>query len=208
MITTILFDFDGTIADTLPAIVEIGRQIGPQYGVKHADKIQLEDLKDKSVLQLLKLLEIPLYKIPFILNHGRELLEKNLHKVKPHAGMLPLIKKLHENGYRLGILSSNSTKIINKFLSIHKITYFDFVHSEKNLFGKGQALVNLLKTYNLEKDTVLYLGDELRDIDACDKAGVRIVSVTWGFNSKKVLQKHNKKYVIDEPEQLLKILDK
>ncbi|MFZ1324135.1 MAG: HAD hydrolase-like protein, partial [Candidatus Saccharimonadales bacterium] len=54
------------------------------------------------------------------------------------------------------------------------------------------------------KDTV-YIGDETRDIQAARMAFIRAVSVTWGFNTRRILEKQRPAYLIDTPEELLSI---
>jgi phosphoglycolate phosphatase-like HAD superfamily hydrolase len=85
---------------------------------------------------------------------------------------------------------------------------FSFIHSELNLFGKSGALDKMLKKYKLHKPDVLYVGDEVRDIEACKKVGVDIVSVTWGFNSREVLEKYQPNKLVGTPEELLQCIRK
>jgi phosphoglycolate phosphatase len=49
---------------------------------------------------------------------------------------------------------------------------------------------------------VMYIGDEVRDIDAAKKAEVAAVSVTWGYNTEEVLTKNNPKIIIKTPSEL------
>ena len=106
----------------------------------------------------------------------------------------------------MGILSSNSKENIEKFLQANSLEIFDFIHSEENILGKGKALGNLLKTHRLKNNEVIYVGDEVRDIEACKENGVKIISVTWGFNKKDILKKSKPDYIVDKPRKILKIL--
>ena len=57
----------------------------------------------------------------------------------------------------------------------------------------------------LHPSNVLYVGDEVRDIEAAKKAGIRIAAVTWGYNSKKALEAYKPDYLVTKPEELLQI---
>ena len=50
---------------------------------------------------------------------------------------------------------------------------------------------------------LFYVGDEVRDVKACRKAGVPVVGVTWGFNSRDALEKSGPSLVVDHPSELL-----
>ncbi len=51
------------------------------------------------------------------------------------------------------------------------------------------------------------MGDETRDIEAAKKSKIKIVAVTWGFNSSNVLAQHQPDFLIDIPQQLTEIFE-
>ena len=59
----------------------------------------------------------------------------------------------------------------------------------------------------LKNKEIVYVADETRDIEAAKKAKVRIISVTWGFNSREILKKQNPDFLVDRPEEILRIID-
>lgn len=117
--------------------------------------------------------------------------------------MLINLKKTH---HPLGILSSNNKTNIVKFLKNYRIDFFDFIYSEKNLFGKSRAIDNLLKKQDLKPQEIIYVGDEIRDIEAAKKSKIKVVAVTWGFNTKAILEKMKPDFLVENPDELLKIL--
>jgi phosphoglycolate phosphatase-like HAD superfamily hydrolase len=52
----------------------------------------------------------------------------------------------------------------------------------------------------------VYVGDEVRDIVAARKAGVDVAAVSWGYNTREVLAKHEPDYLIERPELLPTLL--
>ena len=103
---------------------------------------------------------------------------------------------------RFGNLSTNSTETVNKFLVNNQLdNYFGFRKTDVPLFGKKRALRRVKRRLLKSYAHLLYIGDEIRDIEACQKAGVDIISVSWGFNSRSALIEHNKN-VADNTEQL------
>jgi phosphoglycolate phosphatase-like HAD superfamily hydrolase len=74
------------------------------------------------------------------------------------------------------------------------------------MFGKAKVLKELLNKENLNKDDCIYIGDEVRDIEACKEIGLRLVSVTWGYNVDSVLKAYNPDFLANTPQALNKIL--
>jgi len=59
-----------------------------------------------------------------------------------------------------------------------------------------------LKEQDLNKSEVVYVGDEARDIEACQKADIAVITVSWGFHRKEVLREKNPTYLVDSPEEI------
>jgi len=206
MIKTIIFDFDGTIADTLPLIIEFFNQNAEKFGFKKLGPSEVEGLRNKTVLEIIKEFKISLFRLPFIAKKLRDDLRKKIRDTKLIPEIKEVFFKLKKKGFKIGILSSNSKENIKKFLKANDLLIFEFIYSESNIFGKGNALKSLLKKLKLNSKEVVYIGDEVRDIEACKKNGVKIISVTWGFNKKEVLLKNKPDYLINKPEEILKIV--
>jgi phosphoglycolate phosphatase len=119
------------------------------------------------------------------------------------AGIPELMETLESKGYRLGIVSSSRHDTIEAIVSHYKLPV-DFVASGK-LFNKAQSLRDTLKNERLELSEVLYIGDEVRDVEACHQVGLDIISVTWGLNSKEALMATGAP-TVDTREELLALI--
>lgn len=196
----IIFDFDGTVADTLPHILAIGQQI---LGV-HIAEDQVEQLRNTPTKKIIKQYKIPIYKIPSLLVQGRRMFTKHIQDIKPVPGLIPVIKQLHKDGYRLQIISSNSVPNIKKFLDHHNLhQYFEQVHGSVGLFSKPKAIRRVIKSLGIKKSECVYVGDEVRDIEAAHKVGIKIISVTTGLNGEKILRKTKPDFLARKPEEIL-----
>lgn len=200
----ILFDFDGTIADSISAGLEIINSHAEKYGYKRLDG----DIKTHfSALQLVKMAEIKFYKLPYLVYQLKKKLSEKSDELKVLPEAPELIKKLSNDGYELGILTSNSFKIVKAFLKKYELdSYFSFLRTDVSLFGKKKALSKAKKEINKK---IIYIGDELRDIEACRKNNIPIVSIPWGLNSFEALEAHNQGLVAksaDEAYSLIKSL--
>ena len=66
--------------------------------------------------------------------------------------------------------------------SPHAAALFDDYECGTDLFGKAAKIDRLLQRHRIAPERFLLVGDEIRDIEAARKAGVRVASVGWGYN--------------------------
>ena len=81
--------------------------------------------------------------------------------------------------------------------------HFDFVVGYPKLFGKAKALRRILRRERIDRAEVLFVGDELRDVQAGRKAKVPTVAVTWGFHAEGLLAGGGPTFVVRQPGELL-----
>ena len=203
---TLIFDFDGTIADTLSAIVRLVNEHADEYHIRPLADSDVDELRGMSNLDIIKKYKVPLVKIPSLVLRAQKELNQRIDEMALFPGMKELILGLKNRGVRLGILTSNSRENVQKFLRAQALDVFDFIHAEQNFFGKNWALLHLLKKYGLKKNEVLYVGDEVRDIEACQKVGVPVIAVSWGFHRRKLLSDKAPTYLVDAAPDIMTIV--
>ncbi len=205
MAKTIIFDFDGTIADSLALIVESFNNIAPAFNLPKIGKAEKRILRNYSVGELIKKFQISSLTLIRLITKIKTIQKQSIKKVSPNEGILKILQDLKKNNIRVGIVTSNSKKNVLLFLEQWHIKEIDFIFSEKNLFGKAKVIKNLIKKQKLVKDDVFYVGDEVRDIEAAHQAKIQIIAVDWGFNSKKRLAQAKPDFLISQPKEILKI---
>ena len=196
----IIFDFDGTIADTFKLVEKIGLELAPKYQVQ-LDTKAARELGLKGIIYKLKL---PMWMIPKILLETKmKLTDYIKNEAVLFPGMEAVLRELSQK-YTLGIVSSNSQENIEFFLRKYSIfNLFSFIHSDSSLFGKDQILKRLCKKHRINNQELLYVGDEDRDIWAAKKFGIKIIAVSWGYNSKTLLTKEKPDFLIDQPQEIV-----
>ncbi len=199
----LLFDFDGTIADTIEPIVHIVNEHAQEYGIKEIDSKDLKRLRGKTPQELIFEFKVPLYKVPFFVGKVRSELSKRMDLVAIQPKMVEVLQSLKKSGYTLDVMTSNSKENVMKFFEQKRLTMFDFIYSNKNIFGKTATLNHILHQKNIKSSGVIYIGDEVRDIQACQKLDIPIIAVSWGFNTKEVLERHRPTAIVTTPAELL-----
>lgn len=204
---TLVFDFDGTIADTLGETRLIFNRLAPEYGIREVAEDELAHLRHLSLSALLDHLEIPKRRVPALIARGTGMMRGNITRLKMIEGMSEMLVELRRHVRSFGILTSNSTANVDLFLRTHGLRdQFDFISSTSKLTGKAKHLKAILKTFSLRPGELLYIGDELRDVKASQKAGIPIAAVTWGFNSREALAAAKPEYLFDRPVDFLRLL--
>lgn len=204
---TAIFDFDGTIADSLHVMQELYNRIAPSYGCKPVPDADLPRLQGSRPQQLMKAYGVRWYVLPFLARKMRAAFRAEVGRAAPQPGVVDAIRALHAEGMTLGILSSNTVENIRPFLEAHGIAeHFSFVESCTSLFGKHRAFTRLMKKRRIAQDDVIYVGDETRDVEAAKRAGIRVAAVTWGFQTADALAAAKPDALISRPEELQEFL--
>ena len=199
----LIFDFDGTVADTFEAILKAVRSISKDYGMEKITDEDIKKFKEKGMRQLIKDLKISLVKMATINRRIKAIINKDIASLKSFPGLEEAFLELKKRGYSIGILTSNSKGNVEKFLKSNDLGFFEFIYSDSSLFGKDKVLKKLLREHNIKSNRVVYFGDEIRDIQAALKLNIKIVAVSWGFNSKKALEKYKPTYLLEKPSEIL-----
>jgi phosphoglycolate phosphatase len=198
----VIFDFDGTIADTFSTVVEIVNSLSDEFEFEKLGMEEIAAMRHLRAQEVIKIFRISLLKIPSFLVRVKSLLNEQVKFLKPFEGIKESLDELKSNGCRLGILSSNNIEIVQAFLDNNKIDQFEFVKCEKNIFGKAAILKKIIEEYGFDRENVVYVGDETRDVEAAHKAKIKIVSVDWGFNSVSAIEKLHPEKIISHPREL------
>ncbi|WP_071188958.1 HAD-IA family hydrolase [Trichormus sp. NMC-1] len=203
----IIFDFDGTIADTVDALVTLANRLALEFGYIQITPNELALLRNLTSREIIKYSGISLFKIPFLVKKVKSELKDKIKDFHPIPGMKEVLIELKSQDFRLGIITSNSQENVTEFLNCHDLGYlFEFIHSGVTIFGKTTIINNVLRQKQIKPQSVIYVGDETRDIEASKKANIKVIAVTWGFNSAEALAKENPNFLIDHPSKLLEVI--
>ena len=202
----LIFDFDGTIADTHSRMVEISNLLSKEFNYKFIHPQDVENLRGKTSQEVIQILNIPMLKLPSIIAKAKRELYDGINSIAPIHGIKDILDQLKQHEIKIGILSSNSLENIVKFLHNHGIHAFDFIHTTSKIWSKNTSLKKLIHKNNFTHEEVIYVGDEVRDIEAAKKLGVKVAAVAWGYNSAQTLKNLKPDFMLYEPKDLLNLL--
>jgi phosphoglycolate phosphatase len=202
----ILWDFDGTLADTLPGLLQVFNDLAPEFGLRPI--VDVQAVRDASPIQLIREQGVSLWKLPALRNAIVRRQQSQMADIRLVPGMGVVLERLSCCGYRLGIVSSNSEDNIRTCLRANGAEqWFELIAGYSHLLGKQRPLRQILRRTKLKGRDVLYVGDEVRDIAAARRASMDAAAVTWGINTHTLLAQHSPNQLIDHPDELLQWLE-
>jgi phosphoglycolate phosphatase len=201
----LLWDFDGTLVDTLADSVHTYNRLTQKYGFRIIEDIQAA--QGLSTLAFLKEYGISLARFPAFRREYLASMRQNMESTRLFRGLAEVLHTTHRQGIRHGILSSNQKDNIVACLRANTVAdLFEFTVSYVRILGKARAIRRVVAARVSAAGELLYIGDEARDIEATRQAGVDVAAVTWGFHSEQVLLAASPTYLIREPVELLDVV--
>ena len=204
----VIFDFDGTLADSNHLFMKAWNLYADQY---HYDYVTEEDLvtsKNLTIHERAKKYRFPMHKLPIILPKVYRYFKEHIDEVQLFDDISEMLNSIQQTGYKIVIISSNAKENIELLLKQQQVHVVSQVLTSSRLFGKDTVIKKFMKQQKLTQDDVLYVGDEIRDIIACNKVGVPFVWVSWGLDGYELIEKENPSYVVHSPKELSELLAK
>ena len=202
----VLWDFDGTLADTFAVMVGAYNALAHPRGFRPVDDPQAA--RRLAPLALLRGLGIPLSRLPAVVAEVLASVRREMPNIPLFPGVAGVLEALRRSGPRMAVLSSNSRENVLACLRANGAhDYFEDVVGYRRIFGKGRAIRRMMRARGVSGGKVVYVGDEVRDVAAARQAGVEIAAVTWGYNTREILAAQQPDYLADSPDELLTLLD-
>ena len=207
----VIFDFDGVLADTLDDLIRIGQEVCDELGVKHVvKKDDLSNLEVMSFASFGRACEVPENLVDkFVQNCLKRFAEKK----SPPAifnGLSNIIRNLSIN-HTIAIITTNSSQNVNAFLVEHGLSEcINAVYGVDSPGSKAHkiSIAQDRLAAGIKQGSVFMVGDSLSDIRAAKETATTSIAVTWGHQSLEYLLSGDPDYVVNFPDELIKIIDK
>ena len=182
----IVFDMDGTLADTSPGIINSHRYAHDQMGRPQPDSEVLESVIGGPLLNTyISRFGFPEDQARLAVAHYRAYYaEKGLLEASLYPGMKEAIFQLKESGYYLAVATLKAECFVKRMLEAMQIaTCFDAIFGMDNADTrtKSEIIQMCMKQVGVEAKETIMVGDSVHDLLGADQAGVDFVGVTYGF---------------------------
>ena len=177
----VIFDLDGTLADSLPWFRRNVNSVADTFGFRRIAEDDIEPLRRAGSREILQRLDVPLWKLPMIARHMRRLKAAHIADIPLFPGVDTMLRALHAGGLRLALVSSDNEGNARAQLGTANAALFSHFDCGASIFGKAQKFRRVLRRAGIDATRTIAIGDELRDIEAARAAGIACGAVTWGY---------------------------
>lgn len=207
--STVLFDLDGTLVDSISLILDSYRYALEQMGIEAQDQ------------EILDTIGIPLKEAcsGFAGARGEELLkcyidyQETIHdqRIKEYTGTSSLLKLLSSRGYRLGVVTSKRKVMAKRGIEVVGLDKYVevLVAFEDTVAHKPdpEPVEKALQALGVTAKESIYVGDSIYDIRSGKNAGVATAGVTWGVSSEEDMLQEGPDVIVCDWGDLLTFLD-
>jgi phosphoglycolate phosphatase len=184
----VIFDFDGTLADTFPWFMRIINDVADRYRFKRIEPHEVEMLRGMGATEIMAHLGVPRWKLPLIANHMRKRKAREIGETRLFDGVERMLTRLHSAGIKAAIVSSNSEANVRAILGPALADSIACFECGASVFGKAARFRKVLRRSGISPPDALCVGDEIRDLEAARRAGLACGAAGWGFTRPEALQ--------------------
>ncbi len=210
----VMFDLDGTLADTLDdianaanfALARLGRPAIPTPRYRYLAGQGLESLAADALGREHAAL------VPEFIQHFRSFYaEHDRDHTRPFPGITDLLDALTDRGLTLAVLSNKphdaTVRVVGQLLPDHRFAAVRGARPDVPLKPDPAAAFAIADDLNISPRHWMYVGDTDADMRTGAAAGMFTVGVTWGFRDEPELRRGGAHAIVHHPADLLPLLD-
>ena len=213
MITSVIFDLDGTLLNTLDDLWASVNYSLAQNGYPLRSKSEVRSflgngvrvLIEKSLPKNVEKEEVEsvlaIFR-PYYLSHS-------MVQTCPYPGVLELLKNLKKKGIKTAIVSNKPDAAVQELYgSLFKNVVNLAIGECPDVCRKPypDMLLKALELLGSDASSSVYVGDSEVDYATSKNAGVRYIGVSWGFRDRSFLEELGVEEIIDKAEELIRFL--
>lgn len=187
----VIFDFDGTLADSVDWFVGAFNQAAQTFGLRAMAEAELDTLRGYDTRALIRHFEVPMWKLPLLARHMRLRQAEIIESIRPFPGIRDTLIALAQAGVELAVVSSNARANVIRVLGPNVAERIAHYGCGASLLGKAAKFRAVVKASGVQPQQVIAIGDEIRDIEAARQVGIAAGAVAWGYAHFAVLRDHS-----------------
>ncbi|MBA2921062.1 HAD hydrolase-like protein [Sphingomonas sp. MAH-20] len=199
-----IFDFDGTLADSLSWFRSTVQSGAERFGYRRTGDAELEALRGLSTREVVRALGVPSWRMPQLARHFRYEAARSAHRIRMFPGAREALLTLVDHGVKVAIVSSNAEENVRSVIGRDMATRIFGFECGASLFGKAARLRRVIRSAEISAQQAIMIGDEDRDIEAARAARIVSGAVTWGYATRPALEAAEPDLVFDSFASLVR----
>ena len=205
-----LFDFDGTLVDTMEGFADIAGRIISKFHPEESFEAARERYLQTSGVPFHQQLEIIFPGEPT--NTEKAALFEEMKKEGFFASSFSdevreAINGLRERGFLAGVSSNNFQELIDRFVSTGGLE-FDIVLGYRHGFEKGKDHFDyIMEKFSLDREELVFVGDSIKDAEKAINNGVRFIGLCGTFTDADFQKVRSGLQTIQSIRELLTLCD-
>lgn len=214
MIKAVLFDLDGTLADSLADLTDGVNLALSKFGYPLRTIEEVKSFVGNGIINLLDCASSHTASMERI-NELREEFYKYYgdhycYKTTAYDGLSELIAALHERGIQTAVVTNKDDEVAKDI--VNKLLGDNFAVIRGKLDGcpakpDPESTLSVMSELRVKPEECIFLGDSGVDIMTGLNSGAIPVGETWGFRDEAHLREHGAEHIIHHPLELLEIID-
>ena len=203
----LLFDWDLTLADTERQKLHVFFSTVRTHGVTAFHILShLQDIFHMNVIDFANILKEK-QSIRTTLDEYHENCKKYSYLVRFKGEHL--LHELKKKGYKVGIITNDYAPNVQYVLKQHHITMEYIADTTKTKEKPSpDSIIKALKHFKTKSQDAYYIGDNTTDVQAGKRAGVHTIALTTWYHSRNTLNQERPEHVIDDINDVLRIVQK
>lgn len=202
-----IFDFDGTLADSLPFFVSVFNQLAKQHRFGTIDLNNACAFRSYSARQMMEHVGMARWKLPIVTRSFIALMKQNSHMIPVFEGISETLHHLAASGTKLAIVTSNSSENVAAILGKENMALIRHLESGVSIFSKASRITRVIGKSQVLSTNAIYIGDQVSDLEGAHKAKVAFGAVAWGYASIASLLAHKPEHVFYSPSEIKHLLN-
>jgi phosphoglycolate phosphatase len=198
----VIFDFDGTLADSYPWVLSIMHTLADKHGVRRITEDELHMIRGFDARAFIKHMEVPMWKTVLIGNDLRKMMARDINQIPLFEGIDQLLAQLTGMGATLAVVSSNSAENVRNVLGPANTALVRYFECGASAFGKQAKYRKILSKSGTAPHEAISIGDEIRDLEAARHAGIAFGAVSWGYTRLDALREQGPDEVFERVEEI------
>ncbi len=198
-----IFDFDGTLADSLGWLLDTYDAVAGELGLRRVTAAEVPSLRGRHAREIIRYLGVPRWRIPLLAVQMQALQARDIDRIRLFPGIAEVVDGLAARGVALAVVSSNAEANIRRVLGPDHAGRVAHYACGISLFGKRHALRRVLRAARVPPAEAIAIGDELRDLEAAQAAGIAFGAVAWGYATPAALRSGRPTEMFDAPADIL-----